>query len=183
LANQHEEQGSFGVLQRLKIHPTPKTTLIRATPMSEAMQMYNWIYDMRGRHPLLPEHAASIRHVLSLCTTEEPTATTVELVAGLWGETQERCGLESVPPLALLLLSAHLALHVLNATQCDLSGPMGTLELAEVEVWEGLDWLLNFDRSMPVGLRLHLLSVETSFISSRLWRSPELVEVVGEEYE
>ncbi len=86
-------QGSFGLLQRLKIHPTPKTTLIRATPMSEAMQMYNWLYDMKNRHPLLPENAASIRQVLSLCTTEDPTPTIIELVAGLWGEAQERCEL------------------------------------------------------------------------------------------
>lgn len=44
------------VLQKLKNRPTPKTALIRATPMTEAMQMYNWLYDMRGRHsnPLLP---------------------------------------------------------------------------------------------------------------------------------
>ena len=35
---------------------------------------------------------------------------------------------------------------------------------------------------MPVGLRLHLLSVETSFISSRLWGSAGLVEALGEEW-
>lgn len=49
-------------------------------------------------------------------------------------------------------------------------------------MWEGLDWLLNFDKSMPMGLRLHLLSVETSFISGRLWGNGGLVEAVGEEW-
>jgi hypothetical protein len=74
------------VLQRLKNRPTPKTALIRATPMTEAMQMYNWLYDMRGRHgsPLLPEQTASIMQVLSLCSNDEMSGTTVELIGGLW---------------------------------------------------------------------------------------------------
>jgi hypothetical protein len=31
--------------------------------------------------------------------------------------------------------------------------------VSELEVWQGLDLLLNFDKAMPVGLKLHLLSV------------------------
>lgn len=39
----------LGVVGRLK--PTPKGVLIRATPMSEAMEMYNWLYEKANRHP------------------------------------------------------------------------------------------------------------------------------------
>jgi hypothetical protein len=72
-----------------------------------------------------------------------------------------------------------LALHILNAPLNDISTAITTLGLAELEVWQGLDAFLNFDKSMPLGLRLHLLSIETSFINSRLWRSEELVEVIA----
>jgi hypothetical protein len=87
--------------------------------------------------------------------------------------------LDPVPAVPLLLISSHLPLHILNAPLNDISTAITTLGLAELEVWQGLDAFLNFDKSMPLGLRLHLLSIETSFINSRLWRSEELVEVIA----
>lgn len=43
-----DEKGNMQFLSKLKFHPTPKAALIRATPMSEAMQNYNWLFGKVG---------------------------------------------------------------------------------------------------------------------------------------
>jgi|688.fasta_scaffold2205881_2 hypothetical protein len=41
--------------------------LIRATPMSEAMEMYNWLYEKKNRYPLYSQDQTAIHEMLSLC--------------------------------------------------------------------------------------------------------------------
>ncbi len=50
--NKKEEKTGLQFLNKLKLQPTPKGTLIRATPVSEAMQTYNWLFEKSGRYPL-----------------------------------------------------------------------------------------------------------------------------------
>lgn len=77
-----------------------------------------------------------------------------------------------MPPISLLLVSTHLAAHILNSPIKEMNGGLfEEIGVSELEVWQGLDLLLNFDKAMPVGLKLHLLAVETSFISQKLWRN------------
>jgi hypothetical protein len=67
---------------------------------------------------------------------------------------------EPVPPVALLLLSTHLTAHILNSPIKEMSASLfQDIGVSELEVWQGLDLLLNLDKAMPVGLKLHLLSV------------------------
>ena len=103
--------------------------------MSEAMEMYNWLYEKKNRHGVKGEDQDNIHQMLMLCGKsegEEVSQGNVELVAGLWGEVQEKCELDPLPVLPLLLLSAHLTLHILNAPLTDISAPMANLGICEL---------------------------------------------------
>lgn len=47
-----DEKGNLKLFSKLKLQPTPKANLIKATPMSEAMQNYNWLFDKSGHFSL-----------------------------------------------------------------------------------------------------------------------------------
>lgn len=47
LDNKKDEKAGLQFLNKVKMHPTPKGTLIRATPVSEAMETYNWLFEKR----------------------------------------------------------------------------------------------------------------------------------------
>lgn len=51
-SNKKDEKGGLKLFSKLKLQPTPKGNPIRATPMSEAMLNYNWLFDKSGRYPL-----------------------------------------------------------------------------------------------------------------------------------
>lgn len=60
------------------------------------MEMYNWLYEKKNRYGVKNEDQASIHQMLILCgksESEEINPGNVELVAGLWGEVQEKCEL------------------------------------------------------------------------------------------
>ena len=99
------------------------------------MEMYNWLYEKKNRHGVKNEDQASIHQMLLLCgksENEEINQSNVELVSGLWREVQEKYELEPLPALPLLLLSAHLTLHILNAPLSDISTPMANLCVCEL---------------------------------------------------
>ena len=68
LSNRNKEEKNFSILNKLKNHPTPKTNLIRATPMSEAMEMYNWLYEKKNKYPLSNHDQGTIHEMLALCS-------------------------------------------------------------------------------------------------------------------
>lgn len=53
--NKKDEKGGVKLFNKLKLQPTPKVALIRATPMSEAMMNYNWLFDKSGHYSLTKE--------------------------------------------------------------------------------------------------------------------------------
>ncbi len=47
--------------------PTPKGMLIKATPMSEAMEMYNWVYEKYKNIKLKTDNFPMLQRFLDLC--------------------------------------------------------------------------------------------------------------------
>jgi hypothetical protein len=58
-------------LNKVKLHPTPKGTLIRATPVSEAMEAYNWLFDKLERFSLSKEEVLMIEETFEASLLRE----------------------------------------------------------------------------------------------------------------
>ena len=100
-----------------------------------------------------------------------------QLAGCLWKESLQKY--EKLSPKALLLISVYSVSHVLNATTHDISVSMEFLELSEYQVWEALDQMINsFDKNMPISLKITLLTLETSFVSSKLWKNYDHIELI-----
>lgn len=100
--------------------------------------------------------------------TQELRKDHCELAGSLWKECLNKY--EALDPRTLLLVSVYVVCHVLNTSTNDIEIPIELLQLQHLSVWEVLDQMINtFDRNMPLSLKLNLLTLETSFISSRLW--------------
>lgn len=46
------------------------------------------------------------------------------------------------------------------------------------ELWKACDYFLKFDKAMPSALKLHLLDIEVSLISYKMWRDQSMVEAI-----
>jgi hypothetical protein len=99
----------------------------------------------------------------------------LKLAGGLWKDIMMRNENACAGGRACLLMSVYATCHILNASTNDLQIPIEELGLSVLEVWNGLDVLLNYDRQMPSVLRMILLNHENSFISHRLWQDNVLV--------
>lgn len=56
---------------------------------------------------------------------------------------------------------------------------MKNLGLDHFSVWAKIDSVLKYDNRMPSSIKVHLLSLETSMISKKLWESPSYSMVFG----
>lgn len=79
----------------------------------------------------------------------------------------------------LLLVAVYITCHILNATTNNIKAIISSLELSSYEVWEVLDQLINnYDKQLPLGLKLNLLALENSFISHLLWAENSNLELI-----
>jgi hypothetical protein len=78
---------------------------------------------------------------------------------------------------AFMMLSIEIALFSSNShlTYEDLENEM---HVAPVDLWKACDFLIRFDRVMPHPLKVHLLDIEVTLISEKLWTEKENIEMI-----
>ena len=115
---------------------TPTTALIRATPVSEAMQMYNWLLGVSRREIEVRPNRQAAEDMLTMLEKDElrrHAEQHLDLVVGLWGQGLEHSGKDI--DASLLLVASHLVLHILNLPSHELEEGMRHLNLRGLEVW------------------------------------------------
>lgn len=140
-----------------------KTPLIKATPMTNAMEMYNWVLEKSNYHKYvvgeLPEKLGLDEKGL-------------KLVNGLWKDIcmseAEREEITKVSCQAILALSTEIVMFVTNQ-QGSFENLVSLLSLSWFSVWSKIDSVLKYDTRMPTSIKVHLLSLETTLVSKRLW--------------
>jgi hypothetical protein len=71
--------------------------------------------------------------------------------------------------MAILILSAEIVYFVTNLSE-SIEKLLSELQVPWFELWAKIDCLLSYDVRMPISIKLHLLSIDTSLISKQLWR-------------
>lgn len=75
----------------------------------------------------------------------------------------------------MLALCIELVLFVSNITM-SFEDIEGFLETDRLDQWKACNFLLNFDRTIPSALKLHLLDLEVNIVSSKIWLDEQLVQ-------
>ena len=48
------------------------------------------------------------------------------------------------------------------------------------ELWKACDFFINFDKGMPMALKTHLLDLEVTLISEKLWKEPNYIQMISD---
>ena len=131
--------------------------------MTNAMEMYNWVLEKSNYHKYV---AGELPEKLGL---DEKG---LKLVNGLWKDISmseaEREEITKVSCQAILALSTEIVMFVTNQ-QGSFENLVSLLSLSWFSVWSKIDSVLKYDTRMPTSIKVHLLSLETTLVSKRLW--------------
>lgn len=63
----------------------------------------------------------------------------------------------------------------MNITNREITEIVESLCVSWFAIWKGVDTLLNYDKTMPNNVKTHLLLLETTIVSSLIWKDEEFI--------
>ena len=99
---------------------------------------------------------------------------TLILINGLWKDVclfeSEKGELNQITKQTILALSSEIVYFVTNQNGC-FENLVNAFSLTWFSVWSKIDLFMKYDSRMQNSIKVHLLSLETSMISKKLWSS------------
>lgn len=181
---------------------TMKVPLIQATPVSRGLELINYVnskcqifQEMLGLNQIVQRaHDASVIRYIEIM--EEKFSRNLEKRSANIKVFKE----EMIYPFFKLVLEEYLSRHPQDKDNedCFKAFMMLSIEIAlfssnshltyqdlenemhvpPVELWKACDFLIRFDRVMPHPLKIHLLDIEVTLISEKLWTEKENIEMI-----
>lgn len=169
-----------------------KPTLICSTPVTSAMEMYNYLsdkakkskeanYPTRKLDSWVSHMIQELLEKISDKKNDKMKEIKSNLIFSLYKITSEEyC--QQYPhdrdsegmARAILVLSTELVFFVSNITTT-FEEIEQMIDTGRLDQWKAVDFFLKFDRAMPSALKLRLLDLEVNIISAKIWTDEQIV--------